>query len=299
MILNESSFNRLYCKTLDRLITNPKYVVSPRGMKINEVTNATLILTAPRNRLITLPARKFSKKYFAGEVCFYLSGSRKLKDIAHYSKFWNAVSDDGKNVNSCYGYKLFIKKANGMSQYTYALKQLMYDKDTRKAVMEIYTSENNNLTTKDNPCTMYLQFFIRNNFLNLHTYMRSNDVWFGLAYDLPFFTIVQELMLVTLQQVYPSLQLGTYYHNAGSLHLYDKNIKSATDVLYDHPAYDSLCDLDSGSMVGMTDKSIGEIFALLSFEKELREKGTINVHDHRIEDKFLRTIAHYLTLEEK
>jgi len=238
-------------------------------MKIREGINMSFHIIEPRRRIITFPGRELSKRYLAGELAFYLSGSQQLEFIAHYSKFWRNISDDHRTVNSCYGYKLFKKKTKGSSQFNYAKNQLLKDQHSRKAVMMIYTEDNSDLDTKDNPCTMYLQFFIRDSQLILLVKMRSTDIWFGASYDIPFFTIVQELMLQHLKMAdwykYSRLELGSFVLNCGSLHLYDKNMDKAHKVLLQPDTNEK-----DERMPRMKMSTLGEIPKFLKYEKDIR-----------------------------
>lgn len=263
-------------KALEQLYNRPDFWSSPRGLDIKECINTTIAIKFPRRRLLTHPERNLSKRYLAGELAFYLTGSRKLKFISHYSKFWYKVSDDGRTVNSCYGYKLFKKRnQSGMTQYEYARQQLINDPQTRKAVMIIYTSENAKMNLRDNPCTMYLHFFIRKKQLMLYAYMRSNDIWFGVSYDIPFFTIVQEMMWIQLRASHPEkfndLLLGPYFHNSGSLHLYKKDFAYAKHIV-DHPEE---TDPTKESMQHITETSLKELSMFFHLEKQLRINGSL------------------------
>jgi thymidylate synthase len=51
------------------------------------------------------------------------------------------------------------------------------------------------------------------------TFMRSNDIYLGLPHDLFSFTMLQEIVALSLD-----LNLGSYTHIVGSLHLYKDNI---------------------------------------------------------------------------
>ena len=284
--------NEAYYKAIKTLYDRPDYVCEPRGLKIHEEIDATIEIKYPRRRILTYRHRHLSLKYLAGELAFYMSGSRSLKFISYYSKFWNKVSDDGRTVNSCYGYKLFKKRTKGVTQFEYAREQLLMDKDTRKAVMIIYTSENTKIGSRDNPCTMYLQFFIRDGKLILHTYMRSSDIWFGVSYDVPFFTILQEFMLVHLQDNnhYPSLELGSYYHHAGSLHLYEHNFDQAKQLMNDpcgFPQYEEMSPVTFDTLKLLED--------FLKFEKEHR-KGKLC--SFNCDDPFIVELTSYLLKEE-
>jgi thymidylate synthase len=54
--------------------------------------------------------------------------------------------------------------------------------------------------------------------------MRSNDVMVGSAYDMFSFTLMQEAMAVEL-----GCELGSYYHQVGSWHLYSRDLVLATE----------------------------------------------------------------------
>ncbi len=285
------NMNELFYNACNELYNNFQFETKPRNMKIKELINVSLILKDPRKRIITFPARSLSLKYLAGELAFYFTGSNKLKFIAHYSKFWEKISDNKKTVNSCYGRKLcYDRNRHNITQFEYALAQLVLDKDTRKAVMIIYDKHSADLNTKDNPCTMYLQFFIRNNKLILITNMRSNDVWFGLSYDLPYFTIMQENMLVILKtkKGYEKLQLGPYVHNAGSLHLYEKDfdkVKNLINNTFLDPYH------DKKQLPEITLKTLKELSIFLKIEEDLRLN---KLNGYILSDPFLKELVLYL-----
>lgn len=287
-LIEGNNIDYIYQQLCGDILKMPQFTPAPRGMQIKEFTNALLVLNKPQNRVVTIPERETSMNYLAGEFAFYMSGSNKLKNISHYSKFWNHVSDNGRTVNSGYGYKLFKKRTKRNNQFEYAMEQLLRDKDSRKAIMEIYTAENANVSTKDNPCTMYLQFFIRENKLDCHCYMRSNDIWFGLTYDIPFFTIIQELLLIRLRYyMYPDLNLGRYYHNVGSLHVYEKNFDQVRDVSFkEYKLYRNF-------FPPMTIETYKQLPDFLKWEKRLRLHNEDNTLIY-FNDPFLQQMKHYL-----
>ena len=265
-ILSGADCNALYSKVCAEILYHPDYEVAPRGKKIKELINATLILEQPRCRMITLVGRNMSRRYLAGELCFYFSGSDELSFISHYSKFWNNISDDGRTIHSNYGnYLFYFETENHISQFEYCLNCLKGDISSRKAVATIYDSAHHSVPSKDNPCTMNLQFFIRDTKLHMIVNMRSNDLWFGFTYDMPFFTIVQEMMYVCLKEVYPVLELGTYMHNVGSLHLYEKDWDKAETC-----TGTTVTTMQSMSLPEMRMESIRAIPELLEYEQRLR-----------------------------
>ena len=189
---------------------------SPRGLKIKELINCCITITNPRDRIISCPERKINMAYAFGELCWYLSGRNDLRTMKYYSKFMNKCSDDGETLNSAYGYRIFMGEHPliPFNQWANAKRLLKEDKDSRQAIIHLHTP--NDKKTKDEVCTLSLQFLIRDNKLNMITTMRSNDIVLGFTYDVFAFTMLMEMMANEL-----NVELGTYYHNAGSMHIYE------------------------------------------------------------------------------
>lgn len=255
--IEDSTFSGLYSKTLERLNSNPDYVVSPRGKVINECTNATLLLTNPSSNLFMNKERKNIFKYLAGEFLWYLLGRNDLAFIEKYSKFWHKIANPDNTLNSAYGYLIFKKtNAHGYSEWRWAMESLLNDIDSRQAIMHFNCSDHLYLENKDQVCTIYVQFIIRNNALNLHAYMRSNDLIKGTTYDIPFFALLQSIAHKILQrEKYPSLKIGHLFHNVTSLHIYESDFELIDKMLdsefYEHrlPAIDKIPIRIDGSSI--------------------------------------------------
>lgn len=230
-------FNQIYLELLTKLYKDPDNIITNRkGDVTRELVNCSFQLDNPMNCFATI--RKMSMEYLDGEMAFYLSGSPFLCDIIGHSTFWKRVTDDGRSVNSNYGKLLmYDRNENNYTQFEYAKDMLITNRDTKKAVMTIYSKENAR-PSNDNPCTMYLHFMIRkDNQLDLFVKMRSSDIWYGLPYDVPFFSWVQTKMVYELNsRLLPGdspVTLGIYNHQAGSLHYYDRNEEDIKGVLSD------------------------------------------------------------------
>jgi thymidylate synthase len=187
---------------------------SRAGNIVGEIVNAVVCIHNPYDNIVTLDTRNMPVKYAIGELLWYLSGTNKLDAILPYSKFWKNISDDNVTVNSAYGYRIFEKF--GFDQWEHVKELLKKDPYSRQAVIHIKDADNK--PTKDTPCTVSLQFQIREDKLYCTTYMRSNDIWLGFPYDVFSFTCLQIKMAMEL-----GVGLGSYTHVAGSLHLYERN----------------------------------------------------------------------------
>lgn len=232
--MRASGANDAFVKINEHLMCYPEHELKVRGLTTKEVTRFCLTILNPYDRIVNCANRRISMRYLIGELAWYLRGSDRTDEIAFYSKFWNKISDDGKTANSAYGKRLFLEQAGGgtRTQLGYVIDELKRDTNSRKAVMVIY-DKTDSYQSKDNPCTLSLQFMIRNNRLDLITTMRSNDLYFGLCYDIPFFTTLQEMVLEFVSWQEPELQMGHYFHNVGSMHIYEKDFETATKVMED------------------------------------------------------------------
>ena len=182
----------------------------------SEILNAITIIEDPTKNIMKDPVRKLSIRYGIGELLWYLSANNKLSQIQKYTKGWDRMTDDGVTVNSNYGY--CITKKYGFDQLEFVINELKKNPNSRRAVIHI--KEPSDKPSNDVNCTVCLQFFIREGKLYMTTYMRSNDVWFGFPYDVFQFTCLQIYLSMVLE-----VELGTYTHIAGSLHLYERNVK--------------------------------------------------------------------------
>lgn len=191
------------------------------GNVVAECINAITVIENPTKNVMTNDIRKLSMRYAIGEMLWYMSANPSLRAIQHYTKAWDRMSDDGETVNSNYGY--IIQKAFDFDQYEYCKQLLIKDKNSRQAVIHIKVPTNTiENPTKDLNCTVCLQFLIRDEKLYCTTYMRSNDLWLGFPYDVFQFTCLQIRMAMELD-----LDIGTYTHIAGSLHLYERDFEKA------------------------------------------------------------------------
>lgn len=227
-----SNFADMYNQMLSEVFEDPEYVSSPRGQEIRERVNTCHVLIDPTSNMFTNEIRSIPKRYIAGELEWYFSGSNHLDDIVKYSKFWSVIANKDKTLNSAYGHLLFVKEnKHGFTQWEWAHDSLVADKDSRQAIMYFGGPDYQYGDNKDFVCTCFGQFLIRENKLHFHVTMRSNDLIKGTTFDIPFFTLLQQNMLILLKKYYPNLELGYYYHNATSLHIYESDFELVDKML--------------------------------------------------------------------
>lgn len=212
---------RTYHKLM-RDVWDEGQAVSPRGLPTRELFGAQLYLRNPLDRIVPSPARKLNPGFMVAE---WVSTVLGIDDINFFTQFisgYNQYSSDGKTLDGCYGTRINYTHPNGevRNQLKAAVHRLQQDPDSRQAVVALYGRDDlfggGGVNT---PCTLNLQFMVRDDHLHLITTMRSNDVHRGLPYDMFNFTMLQELVAGWL-----GLPMGVYLHQAASLHMYEADL---------------------------------------------------------------------------
>lgn len=191
-----------------------KLVEAPVVGNTRELNNVKIEIKDISNSIVSV--RNISIPYLFGELLWYFNGSQSLDYISKYSSFWKHISDDGITSNSAYGY--ILKYKHGFDQIEKIIELLTIDSNSRRAVLNINVPNERVIETKDEQCTIALQFLARDGKLYCTAIMRSNDIWFGTPYDWAFFIELQKFIADRL-----GLGYGTYTHFATSFHMYDRN----------------------------------------------------------------------------
>lgn len=208
----KSSFknaNEAYKYMLDKLITD--------GVNFDDTKalfNVGFYIENPEDNLITDKQRKWSINYAVREWHWYLSGDPSAVEISKHAPIWKNMMDENGEVRSNYGWQWRRNDQIGK-----VIKLLQDNPSTRKATISIYDGKEIDTYSKDTPCTYAVQFTILDGKLNMSVLMRSNDIWYGFCNDQFCFSMLQTDIADILQ-----LEVGTYYHFAHNLHLYNDKL---------------------------------------------------------------------------
>ena len=204
-IRNEPELITLY----QCLLKNGEWT-KPRGEECLEIENFTYTVN-PFVRFNSFEGRNFNLKYLKREMTWYIHADPTDLSIAEHAAQWGKIVANGK-LNSNYGSYWFGKY--GVSHITRLLTQ---DPMSRRAVIPMYGTDidHMDLAAKDVPCTLAIEFRLRNNRLNARAIMRSQDILWGMANDLPTFSFLQEIVACLL-----NAEVGTLTVSCGSFHVY-------------------------------------------------------------------------------
>lgn len=242
------------------LVLEEGYNISPSRGVAREIFGCLLELTNPRARVSRSQGRQRVLSAL-GELLWYLSGSDEVAQIAYYVGYYKNpdVAVDG-HVTGAYGPRLL--NFDGVNQLQNVVETLKANHASRNAVIQLFDHKD----TDNAPCTLALQFVIRQERLVLMTSMRSNDLFLGLPHDLFAFTMLQEIVARSL-----GIEPGAYLHSVGSFHLYER----------DHAAALSYLDegwQDAAAMPAMPPGDPwDDIHQLLELEQEIRKTSHLDV----------------------
>ncbi|MEU9480459.1 thymidylate synthase [Streptomyces sp. NPDC048191] len=224
------TFHHAYRAVLQSVFEEPEYRSSPRGFPSVEQVGVRYRLLDPTQRVPLAQARRLNIIFNFAEALWYLSGRDDLDFIAYYAPGMRKYSADGVRLaGTAYGRALFGRHGGSPSQWQRVVEELRGDRDSKRAVLQIFRSEE--LLTPGNPdvsCTLGLQFLLREGALHAVGMMRANDAYRGMSSDVFSFTFLQEMLAREL-----AVQLGEYTHFVGSLHVYDPDRERVAAVLAD------------------------------------------------------------------
>lgn len=219
MHIAADTLDDLMIDVLSFLLKQGKDESSTKGDYV-ECTGILLELTNPLARL----SRTESKGTIfscLGELVWYLSGSNDASFITHYIPSYQEFAEENNEIYGAYGPRLKAMH-DEHNQIKNVIDILQRKQTTRQAVIQLFDASDISIPHRDIPCTLSLQFLLREDKLHMFTSMRSNDAFIGLPHDFFVFTMLQEIIAASL-----GCKLGTYKHFVGSLHLYKKNMKQA------------------------------------------------------------------------
>jgi len=184
--------------------------------------NVGFYITDPMDNKIINKERNWKQDYAEAEWQWYLTGDPHIQRLGKiYGKIpeiWKRMANKQGAVNSNYGWQ-WQRGQNHLNQLEYAIILLKDNPNTRQACISIYDGKEHPDYKTDTPCTYAIQFTILHGRLNMCVTMRSNDLWYGFCNDQYCFSMLQKMVSDELK-----IEIGTYYHFAHNMHLYNDKI---------------------------------------------------------------------------
>lgn len=194
-------------------------VTSPHGRKTTErlAVKAQIDMRYP---VITNMRRKLNYKFMISEALWILRGDNRATGMLpfNYAKY----AAGGEHIQWAYGPKV-------VEQLWYIVETLLRDPLSRQAVMSIWRE----CPRYEPPCTLTLQFLLRNDKIHTIVNMRSSDLWLGFPYDVFAFTMITAMVSCMLREKNPAYThtMGGLTLFAGSQHIYFENVVEISDAV--------------------------------------------------------------------
>lgn len=167
----------------------------------------------PLDNNIKTSWRRWNSKYAEREWQWYLSQNRSVEELKKHAPIWDKMHGGDNIVNSNYGWQW-----SRNNQLDKTIEQLKKNPSTRQAWVSIFDGKEKDQYQYDTPCTLAIGFDTAHDFLDMTVLMRSNDLVYGFCNDQYCFSKLQELVATEL-----GLKVGTYYHFAHDMHIYEKH----------------------------------------------------------------------------
>lgn len=199
---------------------------NPRDTVTKEVLDYSFTIH-PQYPCITFSDRGFNLKYAAAELIWYLIGDRYDTSICNYGSMWSTLIQGDGGLNSNYGQTIF-----GDGQFKWVVEELIRDPDSRRAVFIIGDKSYLRPDVNDQRCCQFIQFLIRDGYLNCYVHFRSSDAVWGVTNDI--FTLCEIMKYVWLSLTfygYSTLKLGYYHQRAISLHIYERHFEMINNLI--------------------------------------------------------------------
>lgn len=254
-ILSADSYDGLLYQGVRLLLTEGR-ATAPRGKETLEVENVCLELAEPRQRVCLVPQRKANIFGTLADTLWVLAGRHDVDFPSYYIKRLREFSDDGLVFHGGYGPRL--RNWHGIDQLKAVHRLLKEEPATRRAALILFDPQRDFTTTgKDIPCNNWMHFTQREGRLNLRVVSRSMDVIWGSVINVFEWTVLQELMALSL-----GVHVGSYTHVVGSFHIYCDHVQLAKNITEEPLQRRFAPPLPMGVTIDELDPVLRQVFAL-------------------------------------
>ncbi len=203
--------------------------VTVRGEPTLEYPGATLTFDNPDGVLLPVGVgRRVNTKLAAVEALSLVGGVSRPDLILRAAPGYARVLVEPSDMHyGAYGPRV-------RDQLGRVAQLLHRDPTSRQAVVSIWrgAAPNDGVDAQDlwhdgdKPCTLTIQFLVRDNLLWMLVNMRSQDVWLGAGMDMFVFGQLRDTLSKILR-----VPPGPYVHHVGSLHLYKRDLDAVDKVV--------------------------------------------------------------------
>jgi len=221
----------------------------------------------PSEALLELPdgaGPRVQSAYAFGLLAWTLAGRSDASILAYYRPGATDYSDDQFTLSGAFGNRLFGLNRTA-DQLKAIIDKLSQDPSGRRAFAPILTDRDNFRESREYPCAVGVQLFVRDGRLFFLTVMRAQQALTVLPYDAFLFMLLQSYCASILQ-----VSAGPYIHFSSTYHIYQDELSVARRISEDG------C---RGMPVMFGPDAVAEANLLIRMERQIREAATQGEQD--------------------
>lgn len=231
IVIRDDSVDGLVVQGIDYVEQIGRRVAARRG-DAKQAIGVTYVLEDSYRRLHCLRAPA-AIRYFSRETLAFLQGNLDSRTgLGLASREWLLLADQHGQINSNYGYLAFHERTVPETQFDWTVDLLATRPATRRALINMNQPRHKApRDSPDFPCLIAAHFFTDDDCLHCLAYSRSEDVIWGLPYDIGFLALLLELTAVAIaERGGPEFALGTTAISATFTQIYERTAHVAEDI---------------------------------------------------------------------
>ncbi|WP_018790418.1 thymidylate synthase [Salinispora arenicola] len=227
-----------------------------------EVLGHSFTVERSRSCIVDSDAFPVNLAYCFGMLAWSLDGRDDVASLAYYRPGATEFSDDEHTLSGAFGRRLVASRAG--DQIAAIAARIEVDPAHRRTFALVLEPEDNFVASREYPCAVGVQLFLRDGALTWLTVMRAQQALTVLPYDCFLFMAMHQVTAARMD-----VELGPYIHQSGTFHFYDKEIPHVQRLTENPVPALELPPLPRGR-----DKVDAVVAELIELERALRDAGT-------------------------
>ncbi|MGH3858695.1 thymidylate synthase [Actinokineospora sp.] len=161
--------------------------------------------------------------YCLGLLAWSMDGRNDVETPAYYRRGAHEYSDDQHTLSGAFGHRLLSAEGD---QLAAIVDRVRRDPAHRRTFAMVLTPSDNFRQSKEYPCAVGVQMFLRDGALTWITVMRAQQALTVLPYDCFLFMLMHQFAASMLD-----VPCGPHIHQSGTFHFYDNEIELAERVV--------------------------------------------------------------------
>ena len=176
-----------------------------------------------------ITTKKLHLKSIIYELLWFLRGETNIGYLQqHGVKIWDAWADANGDLGPVYGSQWRSwPDGNGgaIDQIAKVMEAIKTNPQSRRLIVTAWNpAEVDEMALP--PCHCLFQFYVADGKLSSQLYQRSGDVFLGVPFNIASYALLTAMMAQVT-----GLQLGTFVHSFGDVHLYANHFEQAREQL--------------------------------------------------------------------